>query len=732
MTAADDKTSAVSAGPEAGGGERVAGTVESIVFRRDETGYTVCSVRPPGARDAVTVVGTCAAMWVGEELTATGRWVRHPQFGPQFQAAAIVCVAPTSVEGIRRFLAGGLIRGIGAVNAERIVARFGADTLRVIEKESSRLEEVEGIGPVRRRRIKESWNATRDLRDIMIFLQSHGVGTAQAARIYRQYGADAIAVVRQNPYRLCEDVWGIGFRTADAIALRLGIPRESEVRARAGLAHVLLALAEEGHCYAPEPELLLQAQALLEIPVEILSAALLAEAERGVLVRDGERVYLRGLYDAEVRVAAKLRRLLAARPDFPPIDAPRAVAWAEKRMGISLATAQRDALCTALTEKVAIITGGPGVGKTTIIRALTEVYGARRLLVRLAAPTGRAARRMAEATRHDAQTIHRLLCYQPGLRTFRYHAGNPIEAHAAIVDETSMIDLRLMDQFLQALPDAACLTLVGDTDQLPSVGPGNVLRDAIASGAIPCRRLSLIFRQDASGLIVRNAHRINNGEGLETVAGASDFYFIETAEPDAVVARVRELVAERIPRRFGFDPVSDVQVLTPMRRNQLGAENLNGVLQAALNPGGPALARGGTTFRRGDRVMQVRNNYDKDVFNGDIGFVQAVSEEERTLVAAFDGRPVSYDGDELDELVLAYASSIHKAQGSEYPAVVIVLATQHFKLLQRNLLYTALTRGRRLVCIVGSSKAVGIAIRNNTVRERRTALAGRLAAAGAE
>jgi exodeoxyribonuclease V alpha subunit len=711
--------------PEA---EQVTGTVETITFHSDATGYTVCTVRPAG-RDAApfTVVGNCAAVWAGEELVAAGRWVRHPQHGRQFQAERIQCVAPTSAEGIRRYLSSGMIRGVGPVTAERIVGRFGTDTLRIIEHESRRLQEVAGIGAMRRRLIHDSWAEQRGVRDIMIFLQAHGIGAGQAARIYRQYGADAIAVVKQNPYRLCDDVWGIGFQTADAIALRVGVPRDSEVRAAAGLAHALKSCAEEGHCYAPEAELVLQTQARLEIPVETVTAALAAELAAGRIVREQDRLYLRGLYEAERRVAAQILRLLDTPAAGPAVPAERAVAWAERRIGIRLAPAQRDALLAALDAKVAIITGGPGVGKTTIIRALVEIFQAARREVRLAAPTGRAAKRMAEATRRDAQTLHRLLKYQPATRDFEYHAGNPLPLDVCIVDETSMIDVRLMDQFVQALPAAARLVLVGDVDQLPSVGPGNVLRDAIDSGAVPCRRLTAIFRQDASGLIVRNAHRVNRGEGFEGGEGDRDFYFVETGEPDKIVARMVDMVTRRIPQKFGFDPRRDVQVLTPMRRNLLGADNLNGVLQEALNPSGPALARGGAVFRRGDRVMQIRNNYDKEVFNGDIGFVQAVDEEARSLVVAFDGRPVPYDAPELDELLHAYACTIHKSQGSEYPAAVVLLHTQHFKLLQRNLLYTAITRGRKLVCVVGSSKAVWLAIRNNDVRERRTTLRDRLA-----
>jgi exodeoxyribonuclease V alpha subunit len=712
--------------------ECIAGSVTNILFRSEETGYTVCSVKPAGREaPALTVVGHTAAVWAGEELIAHGRWVRHPQHGRQFQAETIQCVTPTSVEGIRRYLASGMIRGVGPVMAERIVAVFGAATMEVIEKESRRLEEVEGIGPGRRRQIKESWTEQHAVRDIMIFLQAHGIGTAQAARIYRQYGADAIAVVKRNPYRLCADVWGIGFKTADAIALQVGVPPDSLLRAGAGLQHLLQTLADEGHCFAPEAELVLQAQAILNIPVETIGTALAEQVAQGGVVREEERLYLRYLYEAECRVARDLRRMLATPCIFRPIKAPEAVAWAERQMRLELAPAQRAALLLALESKVAIITGGPGVGKTTIIRALVEIFKARKLVVRLAAPTGRAAKRMSEATAHEAQTLHRLLKYQPATRAFEFNAENPAEGDVFIVDESSMLDIRLMEQFVQALPPQAVLILVGDIDQLPSVGPGNVLRDAIQSQTIPCSRLTTIFRQDASGLIVRNAHHVNLGEPLETAGGgASDFYLVETAEPEQILARTLDLVTRRMPQRFHFDALGEIQVLTPMRRGLLGAENLNAALQQALNPEGPGLTRGGTTFRRGDRVMQVRNNYDKEVFNGDVGFVKSVDEEERALVVTFDGRPVRYDTADLDELLLAYACTIHKSQGSEYPAVVVLLHTQHFKLLQRNLLYTAITRGRKLVCVVGSAKAVHLAIRNNEVRERRTTLRARLVSTG--
>mgnify|MGYP003586851775 FL=1 len=711
--------------------DTVSGTVESIVYRNDETGYTVCTIKTPGGvrarEDFVTIVGTCAAVWEGEELHAEGQWNLHPSHGRQFQAKTITCITPTSAEGLRRYLASGMIKGIGPTFAQRIVDHFGERTLEIIDKESGRLREVEGIGEGRRKLIKESWNEQRGVREIMIFLQSHGIGTAKAARIYRQYGADAIAVVKRNPYRLCEEVWGIGFKTADGIALSVGIPHDSEVRARAGLIYTLQSQAdEEGHCFTVDADLLLHAQELLGISVEILAEALAQEYERGTLVKEENRVYLRDLYRAESRAAAKLRRLLDAPRTFPPIDADRAIAWAEEKMRLKLAPLQREALANAIRSKVSIITGGPGTGKTTIIRALAEIFAARRLDIRLAAPTGRAAKRMSDATGHEAQTIHRLLKFNPSLGCFEFNADSPMAGDGFILDETSMIDVKLMDQFLEALPDAVTLILVGDTDQLPSVGPGNVLRDLIASGAIPFCRLDTIFRQDTTGLIVRNAHHVNHGEPLETRSGESDFYFVETGEPEKIIARTVELMTQRIPLKFKMNPLTDVQVLSPMRKNLLGTENLNDVIQTALNPSGPSLTRGCTHYRVRDRVMQIRNNYDKEVFNGDIGFIQEVDEENRALAVLFDGRPVRYEQADLDELVLAYACSIHKSQGSEYPAVIVLMHTQHYKLLQRNLLYTAITRGKKLVLVVGSSRAVNIAIKANQVRERRTTLSQRL------
>jgi exodeoxyribonuclease V alpha subunit len=711
--------------------ETLTGAVESIVFRAEDTGYTVCSMKVAERKDTVTVVGTCAAIWVGETLRAEGAWMRHPKHGYQFQAASMICVAPTSERGIERYLASGMVRGIGKELARRLVAAFGKDTLRIIDKESERLREVDGIGPKRRKRIKESWIEQHAVRDIMIFLQSHGVGTAQSARIYRQYGNEAVAVISENPYQLCRDVWGIGFKTADGVAMSVGVPPQSKLRARAGLVYTMETLAAEGHCFCLDAELILQAQALLDIPAEILSEALTSELERNELTRDDNRIYLASLFDAETAVAERLIALQHTDRGFRPIVVEKAVAWAEQRMKLHFAPMQVEALQTALAEKVAVITGGPGVGKTTIIHALVDVYRMRNLKIALAAPTGRAAKRMAEATHHEAKTLHRLLKFNPAARGFDHDRNNPLEVDVVILDECSMIDIALMHHFLDALPDRCCLILVGDMDQLPSVGPGNVLRDIIDSEVIACRRLDHIFRQEKGGAIIRNAHHVNRGEALEVDnSEGSDFFFLQADQPEEVIDKVLQLITRRIPSRFGFSPIHDIQVLTPMRKNQLGADNLNGLLQDALNPRGAEVQRFGRCYRDGDRVMQIRNNYDKEVFNGDIGLVRHVNAEEQTLTVDFDGRSINYEATDLDELVHAYACSIHKSQGSEYPAVIILMTTQHFKLLQRNLLYTAITRGRKLVCLVGQRKAISMAIRNNEIRLRRTALRQRLAMAG--
>lgn len=718
--------------------ETVDGTVKSVVFRNDETGFTILHVTPAETDGAfrlaareVTVLGTCAAAWEGEELHATGEWVDDPVRGRQFKAKSVECIPPKSVEGVRRYLASGLIRGIGPVLANRIVDRFGAETIDVLDHHSGRLREIPKVGPKKIASIVQGWREGKGTREVMIFTQTYGISAGKAAKIYRTYGPDSVAIIKRDPYRLCRDIWGIGFATADRIALAVGLPKDSPLRARAAIVFTLRTEADEaGHCWTSEPDLLLHAQELVGISVETLAEALKHELDAGRVVKEGDRLYLRDLWVAERRVAAKLKDLLASPPAFAPIDPDRAVAWWERKTGFTLAPAQLRAVRASVGSKVSIVTGGPGVGKTTIIRALVEIFQARtgvhKITVQLGAPTGRAAKRMAESTGAPAQTLHRLLKYNPQTNAFTYNEERPLGGDVFIFDEMSMVDIRLMADLVVALPRRATLILVGDTDQLPSVGPGNVLRDLIASQTIPTSQLTEIFRQDSSGLIVRNAHHVNAGEPFETRAGASDFYFVAQDDPAKALDLVLDFMVTRIPRHFHLEPLQDVQVLTPMRRNLLGAENLNAAIQKRLNGAGPGVVRGGMEFRAGDRVMQLRNNYDKDVYNGDVGFVQSVEPAERTLVVLFDGRPVEYRAADLDELTLAYATTIHKSQGSEYPAVIVLLHRQHYMMLQRNLLYTAITRGKKLVLVIGSPWAVKQAIETNVVRARRTSLAERM------
>jgi exodeoxyribonuclease V alpha subunit len=721
--------------------ETVEGTVKSVVFHNSESGYAVLRVEVPAefelARPTeITVVGKTRAVWEGEDLKAVGNWVTDKVHGRQFKADELICVAPRSLAGIERYLASGLIKGVGKVIAKRIVDTFGEETLHVLSRQSARLVEVPKLGKAKIAQIRASWHANETMRENMIFGQTYGISISKMTKIVRRYGPDAIAIIKADPYRLCRDIWGIGFATADRIALSVGIPKDSPLRARAAISHTLETEAEEGgHCWTFENDLLLRANELTSIPAEILADALAFELREGrVVAEDGaegapRRIFLKQLYRAELNVARRVREILSAQRAFRPIDADKAIEWWQERAGFSLAAMQRRALENSLREKFSIITGGPGVGKTTIVKALVEIYSSRRLRVVLAAPTGRAAKRMSESVGVPAQTIHRLLKWNPAVNRFTFDARNRCEGDVFIFDETSMIDVRLAGELLSALGDSAVVVWVGDTDQLPSVGAGSVLGDLIRSGAVPSVKLDFIFRQDSSGLIVKNAHHVNAGEPLEVRQGDSDFYFMRCEDPELCVRRAIEFMTERIPRKFSMSPLEDVQVLVPMRRSLLGTENLNYEIQKALNPSGETLMRGGTVFRAGDRVMQLRNNYDKDVYNGDVGFIRSVDPSARSMVVLFDGRPVVYESGDLDELVLAYATTIHKSQGSEYPAVIVIVHTQHYVMLQRNLLYTAITRGRKLVLLMGSPYAIDRAIQTNTVQERRTSLSERLATA---
>jgi exodeoxyribonuclease V alpha subunit len=698
------------------------GILETLTYRNEQTGYSVARLQVAGLPGQVTVVGTLHDPVVGQTLQLSGEWQDHPRYGRQFRIESSRSVSPATAEGIERYLGSGLVKGIGSELARRIVARFGTDALRVLDEEPKRLAEVPGIGPSRLAALGEAWKAQRGLREVMLFLQSHDIGTANAWRIYRQYGPESVARIRENPYRLAEEVYGIGFRTADRVAASLGLATDSPARCQAGL---LFALGQaEGHTCLPQGELLERSAALLELPEERLQDPLSELAASGRVVLEEGFAYLPVLHASESGIAMLLRRLALA-PRAPlSADPEKDIARAQADLGLALDPPQAEALAAALREKVLVLTGGPGTGKTTILRALVAALSGRRVL--LAAPTGRAAKRLQESSGLEARTIHRLLEYDRRTGGFRKGPSEPLDCDLLVVDEASMVDTVLMHQLLRALPDAAGLLLVGDADQLPSVGPGNVLRDVIASGRIPVRELTQIFRQAASSRIVTNAHRIRAGRMPE--AGGQDFYFIEQESPEKAARIILQLVTERIPRRFGLDPLEDIQVLSPMHKGEVGVENLNALLQAALNPGAAALRRGARKLCAGDKVLQLRNDYEKEVFNGDIGRIRSLDPESQEAEIVFDGRPVRYEPAELDEISLAYAVSVHKAQGGEFPAVILPVMTQHYVLLQRNLLYTGVTRGRRLVVLVGTRRALHIALSRAGAGSRYTGLTRRLQA----
>ena len=705
--------------------EVLAGVVERVTFHNAESGFCVLRIKARGHRDLVTVVGHAATISAGEWATASGEWVNDRTHGQQFKALFIRTSAPTSLDGIEKYLGSGMIRGIGPVYAKKMVRAFGEKVFDVIEAEPDRLREVTGIGPMRAKRITDAWAEQKIVREIMVFLHSNGVGTARAVRIYRTYGADAVQVMTENPYRLARDIRGIGFKTADAIAMKLGIDRTAMIRVRAGISYALSEAMDDGHCGLPTEELAPLAVGLLEVPKELVQAALELELAEGTVIADtvGDIpcVFLGGLHRAEKVIAERIQRLANGTLPWPYIDPEKALPWIEQKTGLSLAQSQVAATRLALLSKVLVITGGPGVGKTTIVNAILRILAAKGVHLLLCAPTGRAAKRMTEATGFEAKTIHRLLEVDPRAGGFKRNEENPLDCDLLVVDETSMVDVLLMQALLKAVPDHAALLIVGDIDQLPSVGPGQVLADVIASRAVPVVRLTEVFRQAAQSRIITSAHRINQGSmpDLTKPEGDSDFYFVQADDPEAAVQRIIELVKTRIPQRFGLDAIRDIQVLCPMNRGGVGARSLNIELQAALNPAGDRkVERFGWTFAPGDKVMQIENDYDKEVYNGDIGYIDDVDPDAGELTARFDGRAVTYGFGELDTLVPAYAATIHKSQGSEYPAVVIPVMTQHYAMLQRNLLYTGVTRGKRLVVLVGQKKAIAIAVRNVSGRRR--------------
>ena len=795
--------------------EHLRGSVERVTFHSAESGFCVLRVKVSGHRELVTVVGNAAGIAAGESIEAGGYWVNDHNYGLQFRAGELRSIPPTSVEGMEKYLGSGLIRGIGPHFARKLVKAFGEEVFEVIEQHSERLLDLPGIGKKRREQLVQAWAEQKVIRDIMVFLQSHGVGTARAVRIYKTYGDDAIARVTENPYRLALDIHGIGFKTADTIAGKLGIPGDSPLRAQAGVRHVLQELSGDGHCAAVRVQLVETATELLDIDAPLIEQAIDAELAVENLIAepvDGAVwIFLAPMYRAEQGIAKNLHRLLYGPLPWPEIQSAKALEWVEQKTGLKLSATQREAVKLALRSKVLVLTGGPGVGKTTLVNSILHIVRAKGVHVILCAPTGRAAKRLSESTGLEARTIHRLLEFDPQDGGFKRNQDNPLETDLLVVDEASMVDVVLMNQLLRAVPNHAALLVVGDVDQLPSVGPGSVLADLLNAGTLPSIRLTEIFRQAATSNIVLNAHRINQGQfpmfpqngtkasgerkdresrfaevkggvssdtgrsgfatqtgtfeahqnvtervtepphlppggvgqalqqGVQDAAAAyivppveakqelTDFYFIPAETPEEIQEKLLYVVCERVPKRFGFDPVRDIQILVPMQRGGIGARALNVALQQRLNPDADThVTRFGTTFAVGDKVIQNVNNYDKEVFNGDIARITDIDPEDATLVLDFDGRKVDYDSGELDEVSLAYAITVHRAQGSEYPCVVLPLGMQHYMLLERNLLYTAVTRGKYLVVIIGSKKALGMAVRTQKADKRLSNLAARV------
>ena len=713
----------------------IKGQIERITYYNEENGYTIAKVKVQGRVDLVTIVGNIVSLIPGEVLKLQGFWDNHPRYGEQFKVVSYESIMPATVKGIEKYLGSGMIKGIGPVTAKRLVSEFGIEILSIIDNHIERLNEVPGIGEKRVEMIRKAWEEQKDIRDVMIFLQGHGVSPAYAIKIYKHYGRDSVKAVSENPYRLAMDIFGIGFITADRIAEKLGIPKDSQIRIEAGILHVLNQLSDDGHVYYPYDLLITECSKILDVEEDRIPVALdSVSSQKKVVIEDVSNsqssvVYLTRFHIAEVGIARHLTSLLTAPKQLRLINIDQAIDWVQGMLKITLSEKQIEAVKDSINSKLMVITGGPGTGKTTIINSVINIYKKMGQKVLLAAPTGRAAKRMTEATGHEARTLHRLLEYTPGRGSFKRNELNPLDADLIIIDEMSMVDTILMHHFLKAVSLKATLIFVGDVDQLPSVGAGCVLKDIINSKCIPTVILDQIFRQSRESMIVVNAHRINTGEmpifqGDET--HNKDFYFFFIEEPEKVLEKIVYLCKEGIPSRFRFHPLDDIQILTPMHRGTVGVANLNVELQRELNNRKEEVVRGGKAFKVGDKVLQIRNNYDKDVYNGDIGRVVNIDGEVQEMTVDYDGRRVTYEFSDLDEVVLAYAISVHKSQGSEYPVVIIPVLTQHYMLLQRNLIYTGITRGKKLVILIGTKKALAIAINNDKPQNRYTMLRERL------
>ncbi len=718
----------------------LSGQIERITYTNEENGYTIARVKVHGRLDLITVVGYLMSPAPGEILNLKGEWVNHPKFGEQFKVAEYKSAVPATVDGIERYLGSGLIKGLGTTMAGRIVKKFGKKTLDVIENDIEKLGTVEGIGKKRIAMIQQAWDEQKEIRNVMLFLQSHDVGSGYATKIFKQYGNRSVAVVTENPYRLATDISGIGFLIADGIAGKLGVSKKSPLRIEAGIIYVLNQLSGEGHVFYPYESLVRKSREMLHVEKDIVVEALGSLAmNKRIIIEDinesidefkanNKGVYLAKFHLCETSIASRLKTLLTAPKSIRNLTVEDALHWVQGQLDITLAENQAKAIRCSLENKIMVITGGPGTGKTTIINAVLKIFSKLGVRTLLAAPTGRAAKRMSETSGHEAKTIHRLLEYSFTHGGFQKNEDKPLNCDLLILDEVSMIDTILMHHLLKAIPTFATVVLVGDVNQLPSVGAGNVLNDIIASGTVPVVELNVIFRQARESRIVVNAHKINSGilPTFENPEPDDDFYFIQQEDPEKVLEIILELTKTRIPKRFDLDPVDDIQVLTPMHKGVVGSGNLNMALQESLNPSQEMITRGNQNFKVNDKVMQIRNNYDKDVFNGDIGRIAEIRQDDYEITVTFDRRDIIYGFSDLDELVLAYAISVHKSQGSEYPAVVIPVLTQHYILLQRNLIYTAVTRGRKLVVMVGTRKAFAIGVNNDKTQKRFTYLKHRL------